>query len=335
MSWLIKRPGRTAIEKAGSAQEILAIVREESFDTLENRVLKDFLRKAERACGEYLRDCAEYHGSARFNAVEKFGRSVVRYAQFEVFNGVRSISRAASPNYVLQHDVRYSKIWKAYQDLVRRQTTLEHLYEWRSRAYRDLVRLLFSTAIWSLSEQSEARNQAESGQGLWIRRTPDAGSVFDPAGWPSPAQVGGPNGCWLTMIAPENLCRDSYMGVPIRGIVGGFGADLAVVVTRPGQSRASLWIIWALFGGSSEADGLAEAESLARLSTLIREVAEEHPNLRAIRGVLVIGSLRRSPMGDTSGFSLLSVAQNYLTWKDREFPETKDLIRNLIQADAW
>lgn len=334
LSWLIKRPGRTAIEKAGSAQEILAVVREESFDTLENRVLKAFLRRADRACGEYLRDCDEFRGTARFKTVEKFGRSVARYAQFEAFNGVGSVSSSASPNYVLQHDERYSKIWKAYQDLVRRQATLEHLYEWRSRAYRDLVRLLFSTAIWSLSQQAAARNRADSGQGLWIRRKPESGSVFEPVGWPSPALVGGPDGCWLTMIAPENLCRDSYMGVPIREIVGGFGADLAVVVTRPGQLHASLWIIWTSFGDSLETDGLAETESLTRLSTLIGEVAEAHPNLQAIRGVLVTGSQRRSPPWDTSDIMMLSASQSYLSWKEREFPETKHLIGKLIEADA-
>lgn len=335
LSWLIKRPGRTAIEKAGSAQAILAVVRQESFDTLENQVLKTFLMRAGRACCEYLRDSAEYRDTARFKTVEKFGRSVVRYEQFEVFNGVRKVSRAISPNYVLQHDERYSKIWKAYQDLVRRQATLEHLYEWRSRAYRDLVRLLFSTAIWSLSHQSAAGKQADSGQGLWIRKKPEAGSVFESTGWPGPALVGGPDGCWLTMIAPENLSRASYMGFPIRDIVGGLGADLAVVVTRPDQDQASLWIIWASFGDSLETDGLAESESLGRLATLIREVAEANPNLRAIRGILVTGSQRRFQSWDTNDIQLLSVAQNYLSWKEREFPGTKQLIRRLIEADAW
>jgi hypothetical protein len=335
LSWLIKKPGRTAIEKAGSAQEILAVVREESFDTLENRVLKDFLRRAGRAGGEYLRDCAEYSGSSRVKTVERFSRSVARYTQFEVFKGVRSVSSASSPNYVLQHDERYSKIWKAYQDLVRRQATLEHLYEWRSRAYRDTVRLLFSTAIWSLSEESVSSNKIDSGQGLWIRRTPDTGTVFESVGWPSPALIGGPNGCCLQMIAPEKLRRDSYMGIPIRDIVAGFGADLAVVVTRPGQRQASIWLIWASFGGLSETDELGVSESLARLSTLTGEVAKEHPNLRSIRGVLVTGSLTRSRKRDTSNVSLLSVTQNHLSWKNREFSETRDLIRKLIKADAW
>jgi len=108
-----------------------------------------------------------------------------------------------------------------------------------------------------------------------------------------------------------------------------------VVVTRPGQRHASIWLIWASFGGSSETDGLAESESLARLSTLTREVAKKHPNLRSIRGVLVTGSLTCYRQRDTSNVSLLSAAQNYLSWKNREFSETKNLIRKLIKADAW
>src|SRR6266496_6404390 len=40
---LIRRPGRTVLEKAGARQEIMAITRRESVDTAENRVIRDFI----------------------------------------------------------------------------------------------------------------------------------------------------------------------------------------------------------------------------------------------------------------------------------------------------
>lgn len=48
LEWFVRQPGRTAVEKAGVAQELLALVRTEDYDTLENRVFKDFLRAGHR-----------------------------------------------------------------------------------------------------------------------------------------------------------------------------------------------------------------------------------------------------------------------------------------------
>ena len=43
MRWLSKQPGTTLAQRAGSDQRVLAIVRKENFDTLENRVLHAYL----------------------------------------------------------------------------------------------------------------------------------------------------------------------------------------------------------------------------------------------------------------------------------------------------
>lgn len=55
LRWLTRQPGRNAIEKAGSKQEILGVVRVENFNTLENRVLKDFLQRCFDLSSMYLR----------------------------------------------------------------------------------------------------------------------------------------------------------------------------------------------------------------------------------------------------------------------------------------
>lgn len=327
LSWLIKRPGRTAIEKAGSAQEILAVVREESFDTLENRVLKDFLRRAARACGDYLRENSSFRTSARYKCVEHFGRALGRYAQADVFEGVQSVSRISSPNYVLQHDEHYSTVWRAYQDLVRRQATLEHLFEWRFRAYRDIARLLLCSAVWSLAKESDG-NGAYTGQGLWIRQKPDAGSVFEPAGWPVPVQVGEENGCWLTMIAPEQLRRSTYMGVPIREIVASLGPDLVVIATRPESRQFSLWAVWTSFGNGA-------GHSTGRASRALEKIAAEHSSIRGLHGVLVTGAPQQPSREVSPGVSVAIVSHNYHSWRDNELPATRRLIRELIRRDGW
>jgi hypothetical protein len=326
LSWLIKRPGRTAIEKAGSAQEILAVVREESFDTLENRVLKDFLRRAGRACGDYLRENSNFRSSARYKSVEHFGRALGRYLQADVFDGVQSVSSISNPNYVLQHDEHYSTVWRAYQDLVRRQATLEHLFEWRFRAYRDIARLLLCSAVWSLAKEGDGK--ADTGQGLWIQQKPDAGSIFEPAGWPGPVQIDEEDGCMLTMIAPEQLRRSTYMGVPIREIVASLGPDLVVIATRPGARQFSLWAVWTSFG-----NGVGHSTALA--SRALEKIAAEYSSIRGLHGVLVTGTPHQPSHDVSLNLRVATVSHNYHSWKDNELPATRGLIRELIRRDGW
>jgi len=54
LRWLCRQPGHDAIEKAGAKQRILAIVRRENFNTLENRVFKDFLMRCSQETAQYL-----------------------------------------------------------------------------------------------------------------------------------------------------------------------------------------------------------------------------------------------------------------------------------------
>lgn len=335
LSWLIKRPGRTAIEKAGSAQEILAVVREESFDTLENQVLKDFIQRASRACWDYLRENSAFGNSARYKCVKEFDRALSRYAQANVFTGVRSLSRITNPNYVLQHDEHYSTIWKSHQDLVRRQASIEHLFEWRFRAYRDLVRLLFCCTAWSLSAETERQTRSDSGQGLWIRQKPDAGSIFEANGWPTPLRCDRSDGFCLFIVAPEQLRRNSYMGVPIREVIASLGPDLAVIVTRPDTREFSLWVVWTSFGSRVPPSCTPTGLTGERTSTLLRKIATKYSAIRGLHGILVTGTPRQSEPDAPEGVGLLSVSNDYLSWRQDELSRTEEMFRKLIQQDKW
>jgi len=54
MLWLVRQPGRTTAERAGAGQRILATVRHENFDTLENRVLHAYVILAVQVSREWL-----------------------------------------------------------------------------------------------------------------------------------------------------------------------------------------------------------------------------------------------------------------------------------------
>jgi Domain of unknown function (DUF2357) len=102
MTWLVRQPGETLAERAGDQQKILAVAREENFDTLENRVLRAYCELPSHAA----RDCLELNRTklltTRARKVDAFGRSSQRLARYLADHGVRLADPGVTPNFVLQ-----------------------------------------------------------------------------------------------------------------------------------------------------------------------------------------------------------------------------------------
>lgn len=130
LRWLTRQPGRSAAEKGGSRQEILGIVRVENYNTLENRVLKDFLFRCLALSTMYLRqyDKQDCHGHVNIKAVVRFKNLCVSGLSSSEFENVADIREFPQPNYVLQQDRLYSKIWRAYSDIMKQEDVAEKLW---------------------------------------------------------------------------------------------------------------------------------------------------------------------------------------------------------------
>lgn len=129
LRWLSKQPGRNAIEKAGARQKILAVVRRENFNTLENRVFKDFLVRTYRESVFYLQtneSCFERHPT--INIVKRLRQLCTKGLQESILETVNGITDLPAPNYVLRQERRYAKIWKAYCKLLRQAHIAERLW---------------------------------------------------------------------------------------------------------------------------------------------------------------------------------------------------------------
>lgn len=128
--WLSKQPGHTAIEKAGARQRILAIIRRENFNTLENRVFKDFLTRAKHETSLYLRKNQRepFLEHNTIKQVRRLGRLCAEGLRNPLMEGVGAIHELPIPNYVLRQERRYLKIWKAYCDLIRQADIAERLW---------------------------------------------------------------------------------------------------------------------------------------------------------------------------------------------------------------
>jgi hypothetical protein len=178
--WLVRQPGRTLVQRAGPRQRVLAVVREESFDTLENRVLRDMLERSRTECRSWLQDNIPFQASARFQSVQRYGSVVRRHSLLSPIARVPRVAAHVKANYVLQHDPRYSRIWPWYQRLRRKQEEKDSLWRWSHRTFAEAVRLSLAWALDILQEEAEVPTGAGWRRDLLIRSEQEHGALVDP-----------------------------------------------------------------------------------------------------------------------------------------------------------
>ena len=138
LRWLTRQPGYSPIEKAGTRQEILGVVRKENYDTLENRVLKDFLRRCFAQSNMYLRRYrSKWPTHMTILNVEKLKNLCIAILSLPECEKIKSLREFPMPNYVLQQDRLYSRVWVEYCKLVRQDDVAEKLWVRRQEVSDD------------------------------------------------------------------------------------------------------------------------------------------------------------------------------------------------------
>ena len=144
MRWLSKQPGVTVEQKAGNSQMILSVVREESADTIENRVLKAFLKLCVVESDSYVHEFSKKFSSAkRIDDVRRLGVLAKHALSNPIFSQIKSIKGSVKPNYVLQNNPLYNFVWHYYQQLLSKTVLVERLWATRHIIIRELVSALF------------------------------------------------------------------------------------------------------------------------------------------------------------------------------------------------
>jgi len=175
MVWLSRQPGRTVPERAGAAQRILATVRTENFDTLENRALHAYVRLANAIAREWIREHPRAAQSKRYADVDQF-RRICRAMSSELADlGVGVAEAGITPNYVLMQDRSYRDVYEAWQRLLRRQMIEDDLWAWQAETWTDFAVLAITLAIDELDEaqlvaQSPIIWRAEAVNGRWFEQ---------------------------------------------------------------------------------------------------------------------------------------------------------------------
>lgn len=147
IDWLVMQPGHSIAERAGPSQRILAVARYEDMNTVENRVLRDFLDRSADAAGLYAKSNRRYRISNRWRSVYTYGRECRRLAR-ELRNlNIAKPALPLTPNYVLQQEPRYRKVWKAYREILNKIEEQDETWRWQRRLWADFCALAVHVSL--------------------------------------------------------------------------------------------------------------------------------------------------------------------------------------------
>ena len=173
MLWLARQPGNTVAQRAGPEQRIMAIVRHENFDTLENRVLHAYCRLASEVARSWMRAHPRASGSARYRHVADYRTLCDRVALALTEKEVGIAEAGITPNYVLMQDKAYAAVLESWELLLRRKDAEDRLWAWQAETWTDFVVLAIVLSIDALSDatlvaQSPILWRDEAVQGRWF-----------------------------------------------------------------------------------------------------------------------------------------------------------------------
>ena len=273
---LARRPGRTVAMKAGPKQRLTALTRRETADTVENRVVMDFILRSARSARQYVdemcarcprKEACKLHDpvvekdcpSERVKIVASYSRHCAAWLRNGTFAEVARLKEPRTrPNYVLQQNIRYVKVWKYYLKLLSLEDVEEDVWRWRRAAWSDMAKMLF-LMVWEERLKPRAKLQTSrrpfmirsaNRNGRWLVPTPFEDSL-----------VFGERGRYKTLyiLSPHDAAKLTDE----RGLLAK-NADFFIVVAAEG--KFAVRPVWA-FCGDAKTQSELDANRLAKESS--------------------------------------------------------------------
>lgn len=295
LAWLVRQPGRSAIEKAGAAQEIYSIVREEFYDTLENRVLKHFILLCIRYSRDYLNRNKDFKSSDRFLLVQRFNFKCKSLSQNSIFGEISALNQIPQPNFVLQSDPLYSKLWDYYLQILHREKELESLWLWQHLLWADIMKLFISSAIYDLDRSNEVNFNYMHESNACINQKSDYGTRMLSSSWPKGiiSEIDSSSKIILDCFSSQELNK-SGLPQPIREIASKSGAAFFCYFSNVGgQIKEDLLLsIWVFHGEVLEEQVSTVDNQCARAVTALSNLKSIVPNSPKLRGLILRSTIK-------------------------------------------
>lgn len=191
---------------------------------------------------EYLGKHPSAVRSGRVRIVDKFGKRCRRLDADLAERGVGEATADATPNFVLQNNANYRKVWDAWVDLLRRGRIVDDLWRWQARSWEEFCALALVVALQSIPSAwaiatSPLEFREEQEQGCWVRHVNPLVVIFLPE---------------------QNTTVEVRYGPPTGRILHMFGSPIWLRFGRIGDNtflrRWAVWPIWHATGGLRPAD---------------------------------------------------------------------------------
>jgi Domain of unknown function (DUF2357) len=319
---LIRRPGRTVLEKAGGRQEILAITRRETVDTAENRVIREFIRLCQHRARAYERENGRAREHPRMRTVIDLRSNCERLEVFSPLSAVGRLVGAPRPNYVLQKDRRYHPLWVQYDKLRREEEAVDNIWPWCRKLWAEFVRGIVVSFLLSDEAQGSCIWQQDGQIDCYLRAEHHAGSIV-PALSISSRWLRKDGKARMLLVHPAH----AHLCPGLEELLPRLGTELALVVysaTGPMKPKSLLCIYSVLSLGTNARQKDEMAFSLQRS---LDQVAREAPGLN-VHGLLMRGEWVGSKRPENPRYGCL----DYLAapaggpfWF-REFPELLNIL---------
>jgi len=157
--WLVRQPGKSTVERAGSSQRVMATVRRENFDTPENRVLHAYVLLASNVSKEWLQEHSTASSSERYKSVLSYRNVCKNLSRYLRDIGVGIAPSEIQPNYVLMQNPDYRRVYQAWRSLLLRQKALDELWAWQAETWADFCVIAL---VLSIDNMEEAQLVAQS-----------------------------------------------------------------------------------------------------------------------------------------------------------------------------
>lgn len=331
LRWMVRQPGETMAHKAAAnRQRLLGIARRESFDTLENRVLKDFIIRCTIEGRRYDRtevgDNPGLKQSQRAITVRQYENLCADLSRTALFESVATPPAVPQPNYVLQNDLRYREIWRHYVRLLKREEEEDCLWDWQARTWADIGRFLVCAALLSLSREGQRKLFIEERLASAVNLAGEQrlGSRVLPGSEPGPFLVGlqgrpRSRACVLEIVHPDYAEKH-----PATKSLSRTGGHLYFVLTPLGGGRQLVLIVWAVHTAAAESHpswrkiGQSAGRALQTHFRILDEVGSSEIPL--LRGFVLASDMDSTSAdlhpGVDGGLHLVQVATDQRCWSE-------------------
>ena len=260
LRWYVRQPGETMAQKAAAnRQTLLGVARKESFDTLENRVLKDFIVKCRQETSRYLAlevgDDQNFLNSGRARNVKYFQGLCRGLQQAPLFETVPIPPPGIRPNYVLQNDARYREVWHNCLRLLHQEDEVDRSWDWQTRTWADITRMLINASICTLETEGGQIISVEPifDSILHIFREQHLGSRLVPGTEPGPFKIGKigrqPKDGWILEIVHSQMAHEHFLTKNL----GRLGGHLYLILQPLDKTKTiTVLTVWAVNTAGAE-----------------------------------------------------------------------------------